>query len=117
VQCGLIELICPFCEFKIGDDNYIGITRCPDCSRAFSVYYAIGKEQLSKKKYEEAIESFFKAIKFFKNTALLHLDLARAYFHIGNDEGYTFALNRAEEIDEELYHEYVQKYNLKKLVV
>ena len=113
----MIILYCPFCSFEIDDNNYIGITRCPECSRAFSVYYAIGKEQLNKNKYEEAIENFFKAIKYFKNTALLHLDLARAYNHVGNEEGYTYALNRAEEIDEELYHEYVKKYKLKKLVV
>lgn len=112
----MIQLNCPFCEFEISDKNYIGITRCPDCSRAFSVYYAIGKEQLNKNKYEEAIQNFFKAIKYFKNTALLHLDLARAYDKVGNEEGYTYALNRAEEIDEELYHEYIQKYNLKKVV-
>jgi len=98
------------------DDNYIGITRCPECSRAFSVYYAIGKEQLNNNKFEEAIENFFKAVKFFKNTALLHLDIARAYNHLGNEEGYKYALNRAEEIDEELYLEYIQKFNLKKVL-
>ena len=81
------------------------------------MYYAIGKEQLNKNLYEEAIENFFKAIKYFKNTALLHLDLARAYNHVGNEEGYNYALNRAEEIDEELYLEYIEKYKLKKVTV
>lgn len=112
----MIELICPFCENEIPDENYIGITRCLNCSRPFSVYYAIGKEQLRNNKFEEAIENFFKALKYFKNTALLHLDLARAYSHVGNEEGYTYALNRAEEIDEELYLEYTEKYQLKKIV-
>ena len=36
---------------------------------------------------------------------------------MGNEEGYTYALNRAEEIDEELYHEYIEKYKLKRLIV
>lgn len=72
---------------------------------------------MKKNQFEEAIENFFKAIKYFKNTALLHLDLARAYNGVGNQEGYTYALNRAEEIDEELYHEYIEKYNLKKIIV
>jgi len=105
-------MICPFCEHTLPDDNYIGITRCSDCSRAFSVHYAIGKDLLRTGNAEEALENFFKALKMFKNTALLHLDMARAYKILGNDEGFHFARGRAEEIDFDLYLEYARKYDL-----
>lgn len=103
---------CPFCNFQLRDENYIGMTRCPSCSRAFSVFYAIGKKQLNSGFYNEAINNFYKAKKYFKNTCLLHLDFARAYKHVGNEEGYSYSINRAMEIDEEVYYEYVREWDL-----
>jgi Tfp pilus assembly protein PilF len=88
------------------------MTRCSNCSRAFSIYYAIGKEQLNNGIYEQAIQNFYKAIKYFKNTCLLHLDLARAYRHVGNEEGFTYSVNRAIEIDEGVCYEYLKKWKL-----
>ena len=103
---------CPFCSANLRDENYIGMTRCSECSRPFSVYYAKGKEQLDAGLYQEAIKNFHKGIKLFKNTCLLHLDLARAYRHIGNEEGFSYSVNRAMEIDEGVCVDYMKKHNL-----
>ena len=53
---------CPFCSANLRDENYIGMTRCSECSRPFSVYYAKGKEQLDAGLYQEAIKNFHKGI-------------------------------------------------------
>ena len=105
-------MFCPFCHFELPDKNYIGMTRCSACSRAFSVFYAQGKEQLNNGLYEEAIQSFYKAIKYFKNTCLLFCDMARAFRNIGNEEGFKYSVNRAVEIDEGVCVDYLEKWNL-----
>ena len=74
------------------------------------MYYAKGKILLKNQEYENAVKNFLIALKFFKNTAEVHIDLAEALNHISStkkDEIYdgvinrrNEAINRAIEIDE-----------------
>ena len=61
-------------------------------------------------KFEEAIESFLKALKNFKNTALIYIDLAEALTHLSDKslERRKEALKRAIEIDEDLSIEFIK---------
>lgn len=103
-------MICPFCGEKHSDRNYIGTSRCTNCNRSFSIFYAKGKELLGDKKYDEAIENFLKALKTFKNTANIYIDLAKALNHLSTDaiQKRNDALIRAIEIDDEMSIEFIK---------
>lgn len=61
---------------------------------------------------KEAVANFKKALKMFKNTAKLHLDMALALDKIGDAEGRDEALKRALELDADLSHDYCKEHGL-----
>jgi tetratricopeptide (TPR) repeat protein len=94
-------LLCPHCSSKQPDENYIGVARCDSCSRAFTVNHAEGRTLLNEGKLSDAIEKLELASQFMRNTALVFLDLARAYLLNNQIEETRKALERAYEIDSE----------------
>ena len=72
-------MLCPHCSKHQPDENYIGVARCNSCSRAFSVSHAEGRALLEEGKLSDAIEKLELASQFMRNTALVFLDLAKAY--------------------------------------
>lgn len=104
---------CPYCETiaaKHQISNFIGVTRCSNCNRSYSIHYSLGKDLMEQGKYDEAIESFLKALKNFKNTALIYIDLAEALTNLSDSmlERRKDALRRAIEIDEDLSIEFIK---------
>ena len=88
----MIDQLCPFCYVKRPEhqrNNFIGITRCANCHRSYSIYYANGKELMAKGMFDEAVTEYLKALKNFKNTAEIYIDLAEALNHLSvyNGEG------------------------------
>ena len=94
-------MLCPHCDHEQPDDNYIGLARCDKCSRAFSVNHSEGRSFLQEGRLSEAIEKLELASLFMKNTALVFLDLARAFALNNQMEEMKKALERAYEIDSE----------------
>ncbi|MFW9928755.1 MAG: hypothetical protein ACFFD1_05145 [Candidatus Thorarchaeota archaeon] len=92
---------CPHCSSFIDDKNYIGLARCDNCSRAFSINHAEGRMLLTEGKLSDAIEKLELASQFMRNTALVFLDLARAYALNNQIQEMKIALERAFEIDPE----------------
>jgi hypothetical protein len=95
----MTEMLCPHCCSEQSDYNYIGLSRCTSCDRPFSVYHAEGRLLLENGKFIEAIDHLVKASRHLKNTALVFLDLARAYALTNQERQMTAALQRAFEID------------------
>ena len=100
-----MNIICPHCNAEYLDNNYIGIARCQNCKRPFSFHHSEGRYLLENGQVEDAIEQLLRASRHMKRTALVFLDLARAYSLLDQKEKMYNALKRAIEIDADFVRE------------
>ena len=100
-----MNIRCPHCNTEYLDNNYIGIARCQNCKRPFSIHHSEGRYLLENGQIEDALEQLLRASRHMKRTALVFLDLARAYDLLDQKENMNNAIKRAIEIDPDFVRE------------